>query len=84
MTGDKIKRTRYTFESFLVAAPEIAIRVEAWDVDMDDKHAEINCAMKGGTRLDFQLVEWLGAEQMRQSVGKLQFFLLLILTGARL
>jgi hypothetical protein len=70
MAGEKTKRARDTFESFLAAWPGMARDVQRWDPDDEDRHADINCTMADGSRRDFQLVEWLEAEQMQASVNR--------------
>jgi hypothetical protein len=70
MSWDKTKRAQYTFESFLVAFPGMARDVQKWQVDEEDRHADINCTMADGSQRDFQLVEWLEGGQMQTSVNR--------------
>jgi hypothetical protein len=67
---DKTERARYTFKSFLAVCPALTRNIQKWDIDPEDRHADVNCLLADGSRLDFQLVEWLEAEQTRQSVNR--------------
>jgi hypothetical protein len=61
---------RTTFQQFLKAHPTLADDLSRWDIDQDDRHADINCWMKDGTKVDYQLAEWLHAEQMSDSLSR--------------
>jgi hypothetical protein len=66
---DKARRARHTFEAFLAACRSMAGTVQEWKVDQLDLHADINATITDGSRLDFQLVEWLEGGKMQQSVN---------------
>lgn len=70
MVADKAERARHTFECFLAACPALARGIQSWHIDPEDRHADVNCVLADGSRMDFQLVEWLEAEQMRESVNR--------------
>lgn len=67
---DKIKRQETTFKLFLEAYPELAALVHEWNVDGCDQHADINCSMKDGSRVDYQLAEWRDGEQTSKFVRR--------------
>lgn len=67
---DKNDRARRTFKALRAACPAFAGDIAGWDTDHEDRHADVNCKMTDGSRLDFQLVEWLEADQMAESVNR--------------
>lgn len=70
MSRDKAERAQSTFKAFLDSYKTLARETLEWDIDREDRHADVNCVMADGSRLDFQLVEWLEAEQMRESLHR--------------
>jgi hypothetical protein len=70
MTRDKAQRAQSTFKAFLASSPALARDILKWDIDQEDRRADVNCMMTDGSCLDFQLVGWLEAGQMRESLRR--------------